>query len=215
MSTAGKQITVSIGYLDHVEIESGAAAEYGDGRHVDGRFVAREPTRAVEPTIVTITVSDDRIATVYAGWGDRVRRGETPPIWGELIDGTRWGAGEDGSLRLDDYPATDDALRAAIHDARRQVAEAWLAAIADRPDVAAIVEHYRAAVLDRLDAESAALQSRWAVDAVAIAREFRRTRVEIGEQTVPGKCCVRGSRGAMLGYAHVWDGQWLGTVERA
>lgn len=46
-----------------------------------------------------------------------------------------------------------------------------------------------------------------------IARKFRRAHVDVGEQTVPGKCCVRSARGKLLGYADVWNGSWLGTVE--
>lgn len=208
------QITCSIGYLTPVEIESGRAAKHGDGHYANGRFIPRVPTRAVEPTSITVAVSDDRIATINASWGDRIKRGETPSTYGTLIDGTRWETYQDGSLRLNGYSADDDALLAAIRDTRRQVADAWLAAIASRPDVAAVVEHYRATVLDRLDTEYAAHLAQWETDVVAIARKFRRKWVQVGEQTVPGKCCVRSSRGNLLGYANVWDGKWLGTVER-
>ena len=119
-----------------------------------------------------------------------------------------------GRLRLDGYESTDDVLLAAILDARRQIAAAWLADLAARADVAAVVENYRATVLDALDREYAEHHKRWEADRASIAAIFRRKWVEIGEQTVPGKCCVRSSRGKLLGYADVWDGKWLGTVER-
>jgi hypothetical protein len=213
MGTQMKHITVSIDYLDQVEVESGNAARPGDGYLRHGRVIPRVPTRAVEPTLVTVEVSDDRIATIRASWGDRVKRGETPSTYGTLTDGTTYDTYADGSLRLGGRPATDDALLAAIRDTRRQVAEAWLAAIATRPDVAAVVEDYRRG-LDEMYRTFDAHYAQWATAIQLIAHKFRRKKVYIGEQTVPGKCCVRSARGALLGYAYVQDGQWLGTVER-
>lgn len=207
-------VDVSIGYLDRVEAESGRVAKQGDGYHIAGRFVPRVPTRAVEPTIVSVEVSDDRIATIQPSWGDRVARNKTPCVYGTLTNGTSWELGEDDALRLGGYVETVEPLLAAIRDAHRQVADAWRAAIASRPDVAAVVEDYRATVLDRLDREYAAHLAQWETDTAAIARKFRRQWVQVGEQTVPGKCCVRGAKGTLLGYANVWDGRWLGTVER-
>ena len=187
-----KQIEVRIGYLG-----------------MDGS------TEVLDPTVLVVWCPDDRIETIQATWGDRVARGQAPSTYGTLADGTAWETYRDGGgLRLNGYPATDETLLDAIMHTRAQVETAWLAAIADRPDVAAAVEGYRV-LLDRMDARDAAHRARWERDVAAIARKFRRRSVVVGEQTVPGKCCVRSARGKLLGYAHVWDGAWLGTVERA
>jgi hypothetical protein len=207
-----REITVSISYLDAIEVDSGKPAKHGDGRYVNGLFVPRVPTRAVEPTTLTVAALDDRIATIEASWGDRVERGESPRVYGTLTDGAAYQI-LDGQLRVGGYDVEDVALLAAVLDAQRQVSAAWLAAIADRPDVAAVVEQYRVR-LDALDRAEAEHRERWARDCIAIARRFRRASVQVGEQTVPGKCCVRSARGTLLGYADVWDGRWLGTVER-
>lgn len=169
------------------------------------------------PHDATIEV-DTRIATVTCMWADRIDRGDEPAAYGLLSDGRRWECG--GLTRVsapgawDVYDCTDPDLAAALRAARAAVAAAWRADVEARPEAAAALEGYRVNVLDALDRQYAAHNARWDRDLQAIARKFRRAHVQVGEQTVPGKCCVRSARGKLLGYADVWDGRWLGTVER-
>lgn len=205
---------VEIHYLGAVVIETGEATSGHDGRYENGHFFPRRPTRGVEPTVFDLDAPTG-VQKVFAGWGDRVRRGATPPVWVDMIDGSRVERrGESKGLWVCGYSSTDAALDDMLAHLEALVAEAWQADIASRADVAAVVEWYRATVFDALDVQYAEHQRQWERDRAQIARLFRRRRVEVGEQTVPGKCVVRSSRGNTLGYADVWDGKWLGTIER-
>ena len=182
-------------------------------------------TRGVAPIEVETPLALD------VSWGDRVSRTqEGPNVYGSIAGlpyGTR------GDLRvevgpecrwesgpvvvrasIDNYGAEASPEQHAMAlETHRLVVAAWQRALVERPDVTAAVEDYRR-TLDSIERQYADLYARWRVDAAAIARAFRRARVEIGEQTVPGKVVVRSSRGKILGYANVWDGVWLGTVTR-
>jgi hypothetical protein len=209
-------MTTTISYLDHVRVDTGVVHTGGE-RQVGGNFMPVDAdghvvsTRLVEPTVVDmsgIDVPDGCV--VRAGWGDRVKRGETPPVWVARLEMTPWAP---EPIPSGTVPASK--LPVGLLDASRErVAAAWLADIASRADVASVVEHYRSSVLDELDRQYADHAARWEADLAAIAKAFRRASVQVGEQTVPGKCCVRSTRGKLLGYADVWDGQWRGTVER-
>lgn len=80
------------------------------------------------------------------------------------------------------------------------------------PEIAEAVGRY-AVIIRKIDAAHTAHRLSWEQDAKSIAKLFGRGSVQLGEETVPGKVCVRSSRGTLLGYADCWDGRWLGTVE--
>ncbi len=211
------RIQAEIRYLGHVVAETGQAHDPNDGRHVAGRYVPRRPTRRVEPAVIEVEVPAE-IETVQVSWGDRVPRGGIPSIYGHLTGGETYEISEQHGLRLDGYFDVEEGLGELAQSIRAlwaALAEAWRQDVATRPDAAAVVEHYRASVLDALDRQYAEHRRRWEVDAAAIAKRFRRARVVLGEQTVPGLVCVRSTRGNLLGYAECWDGQWLGRIRRA
>jgi hypothetical protein len=199
---------IEIQYLDSVFVaEPGASAIHASGHYHNGLFIADRPTRKVQPTRVGIQIPDDvghapYGRDIHVTWGDRVKRREKPCIYGSLVDGTRFQTGQ--LLGRADLEAIQTAVEAA-----------WERDITEREDVRAVVEGYRRTVLDALDREYAVHEQQWATWGRQIAQKFRRKTVSIGEQTVPGKCVVRASSGRVLGYADVWDGKWLGTVERA
>lgn len=165
-------------------------------------------------------------------WGDRVSRTQDgPTVFGSVSgapDGTagdlrvevgqrgHWWERQEVTVRgtIDGYdaPLTEE-QRAAALATYHAVASAWRAALASDPEIAETVEAYRR-IEDGIDAAWIRCREQWERDAQQIAQLFRRVSVEIGEQTVPGKCCVRSRRGKLLGYAHVWDGRWMGTIER-
>jgi hypothetical protein len=160
------------------------------------------------------------VSGLRVGWGDRrsdAAASEPLPVWTEQHQ-LRWDVllerGTDGRL----YEAADQnhPMREALLRARKTVSRA--ADVAERadPEIAEAVARY-AELMREIDAEladDAEYEKRRRVDAMGIARAFRRASVKIGEQTVPGKACVRSNRGKLLGYADVWDCRWLGTVER-
>ena len=194
-----------IRYLSTVRVDTGRP-HTGADRQIGGRVVPVDdqgyevPTRCVDPTevdLIGIAIPDG--IEVRVGWGDRVKRGETPPVW----------------VSADGKTISEAELPEGLLDTiRARVAEAWHADIETREDVASAVEDYRASVLDVISLGYAAHAARWARDCARIAKKFRRARVVVGEQTIPGKCVVRSTRGRTLGYADVWDGVWQGTVEQ-
>jgi hypothetical protein len=206
----------TIQYLDSVRVDTGLA-HTGAERQIGGAFVPVDATgfpvevRRVEPTTVDLGQIDlPSGCSVQVGWGDRVKRGETPPVWIARLEMTPYADHPIPAVLVPEDELPDGLLAAC----RERVAAAWLADIEARPDVASVVEHYRSSVLDALDRQYETHRRQWDEDVRAIAQKFRRKWVEVGEQTVPGKCVVRSSRGNTLGYADVWDGRWLGTVQR-
>lgn len=210
--------TTQIAYLGEISIRTGLPHEgWAGGLRYDG---ARDDVRHVAPTVVE---HEDLPVTVRAGWGDRIGgiNGDELPVWTTPdAAGLEAAAKADGSVRVyrragghaydtDERPEWLPAFERVVLQIRAAAAHAE----ATRPDVAAVCAGWRA-VLARLDAENEAHARQWAADAAAIARKFRRARVLLGEQTVPGKVCVRSTRGNLLGYADCWDGRWRGTVER-
>jgi hypothetical protein len=185
----------------------------------------------------TQTVAVDTPLALFVSWGDRVSRSQSgPSVYGPL-ERSQHGtpsalcceAGELGDwwsrpeVQVRGYRhATDghsytaeltDEQRAAALATYHAVAAAWRQAVATDPEIAAAVEAHRQ-IQDSILADHAAYNERWEIDLAHIAQKFGRNSVSVGEQTVPGKCCVRSARGKLLGYAHVRDGRWLGTVER-
>lgn len=184
---------IKIEYLSSIIIETGEVADpHRDFYFSDGTPI--RPVARVSPTVIDI--DDDLIPAnlqLNVSWGDRVERGGYPTTW----------LSRDGLQIRENIPqVVIDAIRAA-----------WLADIETRPDVMTAVEHYRQ-ILDVIDREYRHNEQRWNRDCETIAKKFRRKWVEVGEQTVPGKCCVRSLRGKLLGYADVWDGRWMGTIEK-
>jgi hypothetical protein len=171
------------------------------------RYLDTKHTVAVEVEVPGLRV----------GWGDRrsdAAAAEQLPVWTEqyqLRGDTLLERGSDGHL----YEAEDQShpMRAALLAARAAVSRAADAAERADPEIAEAVARY-ASLMRGIDAEYEEHAQRWNLDVCRIAAAFRRKSVEIGEQTVPGKVCVRSRTGRLLGYADVWDGRWLGTVER-
>jgi hypothetical protein len=203
-----------INYLEEIEIETGRVHNgWAGGVRYDMRRVS---TRKIDPVIVECA---ELPVSLHVGWGDR-DDAEQLPVWTDSdASGIEMESNKDGCkayLRQDafaryptDEPMWADAFRAAVARIRIAAAEAE----ATRPEVAAACESYRGIVRE-IAREHEQHYAQWSLDVQRIARKFRRARVQVGEQTVPGKCCVRSSRGKLLGYANVWDGRWLGTVER-
>jgi hypothetical protein len=169
------------------------------------------------PSPLNVMLIEHDVPQIHVGWGDR-DSGDGVDVW-TVADSqgvamsTRGGAfvAVAGGVR---YPAE---MRPAWADAfDRAVVEIRSAIQADRisrPEVEATCAAYDKIIAD-MRAEHAAHYRQWDRDVVAIAKLFRRRKVHVGEQTVPGKCVVRSTRGNTLGYAHVWDGKFLGTVEK-
>lgn len=203
---------IEICYLSCVALGTAMVAT-GDGSgHWYTDADSRHPVEPahIAPTVAWLDIPDGY--TVTATWGDRIKRGDTPRVYGTR-GGQSWCCDDDGAIRVDGYWVDEPELQRLAAEWRSAVAEAWAADIDARPEVAAAVEHYRYTVLDRLDREHADHRRRWDLDRQAIARRFGRAWVSVDEQTAPGTCCVRSVSGTLLGYAHVMDGRWLGTVE--
>lgn len=163
-----------------------------------------------------------------ASWGDRVsRQQDGPGVYGEVdglmvecvSPGPWW---EPGPVEVrgfrrcghDRYPEELPAeLAEQVRATRDAVVTAWKQAVETDPVVAEAVEAYRQ-ILDGILEHGRAHEAQWQRDALAIAKAFRRKTICLGEQTVPGKICVRSARGNLLGYADCWDGHWQGTIER-
>lgn len=192
------------------------AAGVATDRAADRRALTSAP---IPPTYVDHEALPVECLT---GWGDSVGgiAGPHLAVWTVPDpDGVAMQAGEDGRICAyrrtgsDRYPAEDPAWAEAFVRVVAVIRGEHARARAERPDVArACAEHD--AMLSRIDAESRAHEARWAEDRARIARMFRRKIVSVEEQTVPGLCVVRSSRGRTLGYAHVWDGRWLGRISR-
>ena len=166
--------------------------------------------------------------SLSVSWGDRVSRQKTAPsVFGSIGDGVEVTVGElghwwvaspvtvRGYVRISSGGSADlterqhaDAL--ATYTA---VATAWREALRTDPEIAAAVEQYRK-ILDRIERDHDEHYRQWTKDVGSIAAKFRRRRVSVDEQTVPGKCCVRSTRGNLLGYALIQDGRWTGRVEK-
>jgi len=177
---------------------------------------------------VAVVIEAETPLPLRAGWGDRVSRQEDGPcVYGDIQDeagalyveaGQRgeWWERQPVTLRATrgGYETTiSEELRAAVLATHAAVVDAWQRALEAHPEIAAAVEAFRG-IEDRILRDHDAHQARWARDVRVIARRFRRAWVEVGEQTVPGRCCVRGRRGALLGYAMIQDGVWTGEVVR-
>jgi hypothetical protein len=178
----------------------------------------RRPSTPVAPVIVDLHVTLP--VAVHVGWGDRAEP-DRLAVWTDAdadgltmeasADETRAWRRHDASTRYpaDAEPTWAEAFRAAVAAIRAAARSAEV----ERADVRTVCDAYRA-ILRTMDREPAAHRSQWERDVQAIARRFRRARVVVGEQTVPGLCIVRSTRGTPLGYAHVWGGRWQGRVTR-
>ena len=178
----------------------------------------------------TITVVAPLPLTV--SWGDRVSRtDEGPHVYGSLV-GADYGTPDDLRVeagQLGDWWARNPVMVRASRDGygaeltveQREevlatyeaVRTAWQQGVRENPAIAEAVEGCRK-IQDSILADHEAHDARWERDVQTIAQMFRRRSVVLGEQTVPGRVCVRSTRGTLLGYADVWDGAWKGTVER-
>lgn len=220
------RMIAKINYLSEIDTTTGRVHQgWANGVRYD---LGRAATRKVESVLVDI--GDDLPVAVHVSWGDRDESYRLP-VWTDAddngismctpeprrdntgceIDGDNGGdvRARNQGYATDALPPWADAFRAVVARIRAAAAEAE----ATRPDVAAACEDYRE-VVRQIDREHARHYAQWSLDVRRIARAFRRARVEVGEQTVPGKCCVRSSRGKLLGYANIWNGAWRGTVER-
>lgn len=166
------------------------------------------------------------------GWGDRSLPQELP-VWTDPDtdkirvtinkDGVRaekaawsgtadYGTGPFTEYR-DWYPCDLPAYTSDVIASRQAVITAAEAAIENDPAIKQACDAYQAILADiyrEHDEHDRLWREEWGP---AIARLFRRKSVQVGEQTVPGKHCVRSASGKLLGYANCWDGRWLGTVE--
>jgi predicted ribosome-associated RNA-binding protein Tma20 len=205
---------VQISYLGEIISDGTCHGGWSGGICYDGRKVE---SRRVEPTVVELP---DLPVVVHAGWGDRGRSADELPVYTDPdancivaeANGRRVRVAKHapyGLFDTDQSPAWLPSFIAAVAAIRAAAAAAEL----DRPEVATVCAGYRA-VLRGIDEAHRAHEAQWQQDVVRIARKFRRATVAIGEQTVPGKVCVRSTRGRLLGYADCWDGRWLGTIER-
>lgn len=158
---------------------------------------------------------------VSIGWGDRAAgtQGDMLPVWATIddiqvtVDGT--GAAKAArKVNSDWYSCKLPHCAGDVIAAHRAVNDAAATAERDNPAIAAACAGFRAIVARILQEHDENLRMWRDVWTPALARKFRRQSVEIGEQTVPGKRCVRSARGKLLGYAECWDGRWLGTIER-
>lgn len=205
-------MNITIEYLSEIEVATGRLHDgWAGGRRRDMTTV---DVARVAPTVVTVDVPEGT-PQIRTGWGDRDFP-DALPVWASA-DGVTVEVAADGSTRCRHemscwgYPLP--AWSAAVVEAAAVIRAAAAGAERTRPDVAAALGWYRE-LNHQLDREHEAHRARWAAWRQQIARKFRRAWVSVDEQTVPGKCCVRSSRGKLLGYADVWNGEWLGTVER-
>jgi hypothetical protein len=178
--------------------------------------------RAPDGSPIPPTVASHRSlpVVVHAGWGDRTASADDLPVWTEPDAALIKAEASRGEIRYyhtvrpgeryetTDRPAWADDFATVVQDIRAAAA----AAERERPDVQQACASWYAVLAD-IDRQYARHEAHWAASARGIAKRFRRSRVVLGEQTVPGKVCVRSTRGNLLGYANVWDGEWLGTVE--
>lgn len=212
--------STKISYLGEVVASTGLRHR-GGTRQIGGRFACVDDygapikMRGVSP----LTVEHEPLpVAVHCGWGDRVGGVGAPelPVWTDPdADGVAAQSGRTGEVRVTCRGYATDLRPGWVDVFARVVAvlrAAHAADIRDRSDVAEVCGEY-AGIIAGIEAEYAAHARRWDADVLHIARKFRRARVVVGEQTVPGKCVVRSTRGNALGYAHVWDGRWLGTVK--
>jgi hypothetical protein len=202
--------TATISYLDSVT---------PSGDHHLG-WQDRRPAFAVAPTVVTLALALP--VEVSVGWGDRCASAATLTVFtaadalgvsmtdGEDGEQVRCGGAGRYSAPLAAAPEWASSFRAAVAEIRRAAA----AAERDRPEVRTVCEVYRR-ILMSIDREHASHRAQWERDVERIAAAFRRRFVDVGEQTVPGLCVVRSSRGRTLGYARIRDGAWTGSVVRA
>lgn len=183
---------------------------------------------APAPTVVETPIG------VRVSWGDREASAADLAVWAERLDDdgqvVTVECGPSRSMARDmpraietkcytarragdgRYPCERPSWAADVEEARRLVVEAAARAEVERPDVAAACAAYRE-ILSGLAAQHAAHRRMWVEQQDAIARRLRRRSVVVGEQTVPGLCVVRSSRGRTLAYAHIWDGRWDGRLQ--
>ena len=185
-----------------------------------GGWQDRRPSTPVASTVVQLP-EPLPVEGLRVGWGDRERSAAELPIWTTPdADGIELSSGRDGvrayrrvnahdRYQVERMPAWAPAFLAACEAVRAAAQQAE----ETRQEVATVCADYRR-TLRQIDEQTARHYARWEQDVAAIARRFRRATVVVGEQTVPGKCIVRSTRGRTLGYAHVWDGRWTGRVER-
>ena len=160
----------------------------------------------------------DGVPQINVSYADRRRDPAELAIWtDDDSDGVSAECSADGTVRarlraLDSF-TTSPAWAEALPGIREAVIEGMREAIAARPHWQEAIARY-SAVLDEIDTEMREHDRQWERDIAAIAEAFGvdATEIEVGEQTVPGKARVRVS-GEPIGYANVWDGRWLGTIE--
>lgn len=189
-----------------------------------GGWTDRRPKVSVPPTLVALT--RPLPVEVHVGWGDREVSPDLPVWTSPDSDGISMSMGAErawSSARVeiwrhvgsDRYPHdTIPEWSPAFLSAVTEIREAAAIAERDRPDVQVVCAGYRR-ILRQIDEEHARHYAQWERDVAAIARRFRRSSVQVGEQTVPGLCVVRSTRGRTLGYAVVQDGRWTGQIKRA
>lgn len=203
--------TARISYLGTVTTDGTAHGGWQDRR------------QSIPVAPVEVQLPDTLPVAVSVGWGDRERDADlavwtSPDADGVSMSMDRGSAGRihvwrhHGADRYshDTLPAWSPAFLAAVTAVREAAARAEV----DRPEVRTVCESYRR-ILGQIDAQHEAHRRQWERDVATIARMFRRERVEVGEQTVPGLCVVRSVSGTTLGYAEVWDGRFLGRIRRA
>lgn len=215
-----QDITGRIGSFDGQTVGTHRAIEDGMN-NTSIRFLDTNKKVEVE-TPVSLSIS----------WGDRVSRYQNGPIVYGSLAGASYGTADDLYVsagqrghwweknkvsvyaKVNGYAADiTDAQRAAVVATYEAVAAAWRAAVESDPEIAGVVEAYRVRQ-DQISSSHVESSQQWDIDVPHIAKLFRRRSVSVEKQTVPGRCCVRSCRGRLLGYAHVRDGQWIGTVEK-
>ena len=186
-------------------------------RTVEIAYLGVGSSAAPLPTIVGVDVHPNT-PTIHVGWGDRVTDAplvvytdpdvngicveikDVTKVWHQLRSGERY-----------ETEARPDWI-ASVERAAVEIRQAAQESEKTREDVRASCEDYRA-IVRRFEAETEQHYARWKTSAKQIARKFRRKRVLLGEQTVPGLSCVRSTRNNLLGYAHIWNGVWQGTIQ--
>ncbi|MCK9567511.1 hypothetical protein M0R72_01015 [Candidatus Pacearchaeota archaeon] len=200
--------TVKIHYLGEIETATGKAHDgWTGGFKYNGH---RVDVRRVEPTTLELDICP--FTKLSVGWGDRGASAADLAIWGETANGSVEYSAKHG-LCINGYFVKDSVLELRAMEIHSAIVAAAQLAEETRPNVSAVCAQYRS-ILKSIAEEHERHYAQWKSNLPKIARKFRRKKVLVGEQTVPGKCCVRSVRGNLLGYVDIWNGKWLETVER-
>lgn len=204
---------IEINYLADFEVATGNLYNSQEYPGWWGRIEIRK----IPTTIIEMELPPE-VPQIYVGWGDYGYTPDDLAIWardpttkGDVILAIR----KNDKDRLHAETTEADWL---TPDLKKQIVSTIkakaLEAAEKNPDIQKAVAFY-AALWENMNKEYKDHIAGCEAGNTAIAKKFHRKHVEVGEQTVPGLCVVRSSRGKTLGYASMQDGRWTGKIQRA